>query len=605
MHLSVRTKLLAGFAVVLSMLGVSVAVAISSMASMNAKTMVIAAGDVPSLKTIGAISASSADYRGRLFKQIAQTDRADMTQTSKDLQALDVETSQAFANYQKLVSDGEDRRLWQQARSLWATYKAKTSDVTALTLAGDDEGALKIMVDQKPLFERFSATRTQWATLNEKAAATDAAAASQAASRARTLTLILAALAVLIGSAVALLLARAITRGVNQIRDAAQGIAQGDVEQNVDIRSRDELGETGAAFAEMVDYLKEMAATADRVAAGDLTVTVTPRSDRDLLGTAFHRLLGDLNAVINELTTQAETVSSASQQMASTSEEAGRAVGEITSAVTDVAQGAERQVRMVESAREAVAEAGHAADSSASLAQQTGVAAEQASHASREGVAAADEATSAIRALAQASTEVGNAIQSLATKSERISGIVDAITGLAEQTNLLALNAAIEAARAGEQGRGFAVVAEEVRKLAEESQSAAGEIATLVTEIQSETKNVVAVVRDSAQRTEAGVATVEHTREAFELIGAAVETMNARVAEITVAVGEIASETQRAGADITEVAAVAEESSASAEEVSASAEQTSASSQEIAASAQELAGTAQQLSELVRRFQLA
>ena len=67
-------------------------------------------------------------------------------------------------------------------------------------------------------------------------------------------------------------------------------------------------------------------------------------------------------------------------------------------------------------------------------------------------------------------------MEGLATKSAQIGGIVTTITGLAEQTNLLALNAAIEAARAGEQGKGFAVVAEEVRKLAEESQTAAGQI---------------------------------------------------------------------------------------------------------------------------------
>ena len=87
--------------------------------------------------------------------------------------------------------------------------------------------------------------------------------------------------------------------------------------------------------------------------------------------------------------------------------------------------------------------------------------------------------------MAGLSLQVATAIDDLAERSERIGGIVTTITGLAEQTNLLALNAAIIAAQAGEQGKGFAVVADEIRKLAEETQGAAGEIATLIGEIQA------------------------------------------------------------------------------------------------------------------------
>jgi methyl-accepting chemotaxis protein len=197
------------------------------------------------------------------------------------------------------------------------------------------------------------------------------------------------------------------------------------------------------------------------------------------------------------------------------------------------------------------------------------------------------------------------AIRELGAKSEQIGGIVATITGIAEQTNLLALNAAIEAARAGEQGRGFAVVAEEVRKLAEESQSAAGSIAGLIGEIQSETAKAVEVVEVGARRTEDGVATVEQAREAFLTLGASVQDMNGRVEQIAAAIEQIASCSQQVRSDMTEVAAVAEQSSASSQQVSASTQQTSASTQQIAASAQELARTAEQLEQLVGQFSLA
>jgi methyl-accepting chemotaxis protein len=421
----------------------------------------------------------------------------------------------------------------------------------------------------------------------------------------RTSLLVLGLVLLLAVAGVIAFVAQRMTRPIKLVTDAAERVAEGDTGVALDLSSEDEVGRMAAAFGRTVDYLREKADAAERVAGGDLTVDITPRSEHDTLGHAFRKLVQDLRTVVGRVSSTASGVSDASQQMASSSGEAGLAVGEIAAAISDVASGSQSQVTRVESVRTAAEDASVAALTSAADADAAAKSAAHARQLAGEGLSAADEATAAMAGLATSSGHVTGAIRDLSARSERIGGIVDTITGIAEQTNLLALNAAIEAARAGDQGRGFAVVAEEVRKLAEDSQSAAGEIAGLIGEMQSETTRVVEMVESTTERTASGTATVERARAAFEAIGTAVEDVTGRADTIAEAVRRLSADAERMAAEITEIATVAESASASTEQVSASTQETSASTQEIASSAAELARSAEELERLVGTFTLA
>jgi methyl-accepting chemotaxis protein len=153
----------------------------------------------------------------------------------------------------------------------------------------------------------------------------------------------------------------------------------------------------------------------------------------------YNKMRSDLTEMISRVHEVTLTVTSSSQTMASTSEEAGHAVNEIAGAIEDVASGTERQAEMADATRSDVELASEAAQRTQSLAHS--------------GVQVVEQASEAMEALGETSAQVSILLENLTAESERVGGIGETITAIADQTNLLALNAAIEAARAGEQGR--------------------------------------------------------------------------------------------------------------------------------------------------------
>ncbi len=207
---------------------------------------------------------------------------------------------------------------------------------------------------------------------------------------------------------------------------------------------KNEFEEIGSIVNALGINIDERQRLADDIAHGNLTQVIELASDKDGLGRAMQFMSSTLEQIISNVKAASEYVGSGALQLSASSQQ--------------LSQGTIEQAASAEEAASSIEEMSANIKQNAENAMQTEKIAMQ---------------------LSQKATEGGKAVSETITAMQRIIEKIQIIEEIARQTNLLALNAAIEAARAGEHGKGFAVVAAEVRKLAERSQTAAGEISEL------------------------------------------------------------------------------------------------------------------------------
>ncbi len=300
--------------------------------------------------------------------------------------------------------------------------------------------------------------------------------------------------------------------------------SQGDLSIEIVAERQDEIAKIIESLNTVITGLRGLARAAEMIAAGDLTCSVAVLSEKDTLGKSLVAMLEKLRTVVSDVKTASDNVAAGSQQMSAGSEQ--------------MSQGATEQAASAEEASSSVEEMNATIRQNADNAQQT------------EKIA--------LKSAADA-LESGKAVNEAVTAMKEIAGRISIIEEIARQTNLLALNAAIEAARAGDHGKGFAVVAAEVRRLAERSQTAAGEIGKL-------SSSSVQVAERAGGMLAKLVPDIQKTSELVQEISAASK-------EQATGADQINSAIQQLNQVVQQNAGAAEEMSSTAEELSSQAEQ--------------------------------
>lgn len=479
--------------------------------------------------------------------------KKDISKRQENINALKEQeklTSESMARFAAGISDSRERTSFDALSKVLSDFNKFCDNSISLAQANkideiynqlNSSQAAQISGDVQKYTDELMDLKTE---LAKQAADGNRAEATKA-----TIIMIIVVIAgVILAIILGMFIARIISKPVGKMVEAANKLAMGDVNVNVETDTRDEIGSLAESFGRMIANTRRQALAVERIATGDLTIEVDVRSENDLLGKKLSEMVEKNNEILTNINNAAEQVASGSKQVSDSS--------------IALSQGATEQASSIEELTASLEE----------ISSQTKLNAENANEASELAEASKSNALKGNNQM----KEMLKAIEEINDASGNISKIIKVIDDIAFQTNILALNAAVEAARAGQHGKGFAVVAEEVRNLAARSASAA--------------KETTDMIENSIKKSEGGTKIAKETADALNEILNGTEKVASLVNNISVASNEQATGIQQINQGIMQVSQVVQANSATSEE--------------SAAASEELSSQAVFLKEMVSKFNL-
>lgn len=504
-----------------------------------------------------------------LFSLMITTDdnenRALMDEITKRVKLFD----ENLTTFEKMpISDAEKSQI-KDIRDTLAKYRAVRTDVIALAAQNKNAEAYALYKEKAEVHSiKFTQLLSQLGEIESQKAEKMRDNSANDFSQATITFIALALAAAFIGLCLGVLIIKRITHRLDDIVQFITTISTGDFSRDV-----------------------SAASMADKSEFGDVSRAVATMNT-------------NIRNLMKQVSNTSEQLAASSEELTASADQSAQASNQIASSITDVAQGADTQLRLANNANDVVEKMSASIQQVAKNTQIVSASAEKTATTANAGEQTIEKAVSQMSTIEEKTTSTARVIGELEEKSQQIGQIVEVISTISGQTNLLALNAAIEAARAGEAGRGFAVVAEEVRKLAEQSQEAAKQITDLISEVQSKTNHAVTFMNDGKKEVDSGAAVVGAAGQSFREILQMIREITAQIQGISKAIEDISKGTQHVVDAVQKIDQESKNAAAQTQTISAATEEQSASVEEIASASRHLAQMAESLQEEIRHFKV-